>query len=91
MSVKILARRLGTLGKASRCRAHDGQIAEGSPYSLTRVQVNHEPAFNVPICRLCDHMDGKDLITAMITEARRHKAASTEPGKFTILMSREEG
>ena len=90
MSVKILARRLGTNPKPCRCRAHEGQIPEGASICTCRVQIDHEPAFNVPVCRLCDHMDGPDLITAMITEARRHKAASAEPGKFTILMSREE-
>lgn len=90
MSANILARHLRPLQKATRCRAHDGQIKAGSPVSFIRISVNSLGPFNVPVCRLCDRFEDAELIQAMISEARRHNATGEAVTDFTKLMARQE-
>lgn len=87
MKAKINSRKLGTNNKATRCRAHKGQIKQFDQYQLIRVQVGQDDIFNVPVCRVCGNYEDTPLLHNMIAEARRHCAENDDPGRFSTLIS----
>ena len=88
--IYILTRSLGINAKSARCRAHNGQIKQGSPCTMVKLSVSAKGPFNVPICRICDAMEDNELKQALITEARRHNATATEISDFSSLIAKEE-